>query len=31
VNEEAAAKAQAAGIHVVMDRCIMIEQAGNRE
>jgi len=31
VNEEAAAKAEAAGIHVVMDHCIMIEQAGNRE
>lgn len=24
-NEEAAAKAEAAGIHVVMDRCIMVE------
>ncbi len=30
VNDEAAAKAEAAGIRVVMDRCIMIEQAGNR-
>jgi len=25
LNEEAAAKAEAAGIRVVMDRCIMIE------
>jgi len=25
VNLEAAAKAEAAGIHVVMDRCIMVE------
>jgi predicted CoA-binding protein len=24
-NEEAAAKAEAAGIHVVMDRCMMVE------
>lgn len=25
INREAAAKAEAAGIHVVMDRCIMVE------
>lgn len=27
LHEEAAAKAEAAGIHVVMDRCIMIEHS----
>ncbi len=25
INEQAAAKAEAGGIHVVMDRCIMVE------
>ncbi len=28
VNHEAASKAEAAGVHVVMDRCIMVEHRG---
>jgi hypothetical protein len=30
INAEAAARAEAGGIHVVMDRCIMVEYSRSR-